>query len=120
MSTSPPLEVSESSWLRSFKFIGGGGWASARARLEPALEYEQGNPDKKTGFVPVESPEEAAHKPAPAGFVPQKTAAELEAFKYFGCYPEDMEKYAESLVNSPDDLPGFQVRWSRPSGFVVC
>ncbi len=37
------------------------------------------------------------------GFVPQKTAAELEAFEYFGYFPEDAEKYVESLLDPDGD-----------------
>ena len=35
------------------------------------------------------------------GFVPQKTAAELKAFEYTGCFPEDMDEY---VVNSHMNL----------------
>ena len=34
------------------------------------------------------------------GFVPQKTAAELEAFEYMGYFPEDHDEYVESIVDS--------------------
>ena len=39
------------------------------------------------------------------GFVPQKTAADLEAFEYFGYFPEDSEPYVESILDSGDHLP---------------
>ncbi len=63
---------------------------------------------KARGFVPQETVQEQvtrAEKSTPAGFVPQKTAAELQAFEYMGCFPEDMEEYLESIVDSSGHPP---------------
>ncbi len=71
----------------------------------PQKPVEEQTTAQETGFVPAESSTTATEEPAPAGFVPQKTAAEMEAFEYMGYFPEDIEKYVESIVNSSDHLP---------------
>ncbi len=66
---------------------------------------EEQTTTKESGFVPAKSLGDAAETPTPAGFVPQKTAAELEAFEYMGYFPEDAGKYVESVLDSGDYLP---------------
>ena len=38
-------------------------------------------------------------------FIPQKTAAEMEAFEYMGYLLEDAEQYLKSILDSGDHLP---------------
>ncbi len=71
----------------------------------PQKPVQEQTTAKEPGFVPAESSRQTAEQPTAAGFVPQKTAAELEAFEYMGCFPEDIEKYVESLVYAGEDLP---------------
>ncbi len=70
---------------------------------------------KQRGFVPSKCAEAApppafeveeaeVENPAP-GFVPAKTAIELAAFEHFGYFPEDHDKFVESLVDGTADLP---------------
>ncbi len=70
----------------------------------PQKRVEDETPVEETGFVPAESAHDGAESPTPAGFVPQKTAAELAAFEYMGYFPEDMDEYVESIVNSRMNL----------------
>ncbi|MBV8867252.1 MAG: hypothetical protein JO210_17780 [Acidobacteriaceae bacterium] len=61
---------------------------------------EPAPPEKSVDSAALDRESIVRDQEMPRGFVSQKTAAELEAFEYFGCYPEDMEKYVESLVDS--------------------
>ncbi len=70
----------------------------------PQKPVEEQTTTEETGFVPAESPMDAAAAPTPPGFVPQKTAAELEVFKHMGYFPEDLEKIIGPLLDSDRDL----------------
>ncbi len=70
----------------------------------PQKPVEEQSTTEETGFVPAESPMDAAAEPTPPGFVLQKTAAELEVFKHMGYFPEDLEKIIGPLVDSDRDL----------------
>ena len=76
--------------------------ASAERSFHKALSALQ-KLQASRGFVPQKPVEEqttAVEDFTPAGFVPQKTAAELAAFEYMGYFPEDHDEYVESIVNS--------------------
>ena len=62
-------------------------------------------PPKKLASFLRNRPWTPPNQPTPAGFVPQKTAAELEAFENFGYFPEEAEQYVESILDSGDYLP---------------
>ncbi len=82
------------------------GFVPTKCDATTQLEFENPAPKpectasatRQAGFVP----EKIASN---AGTVPERTAAELELFKYFGYFPEDADKYVESLLEEAGYLP---------------